>query len=114
VDSPRYASGFGSLWSIFCFVPETHMLKPYKQRDDATYELMVSFIEFTSENSSEIKSLRNQTVKNEISKEEFVISWKHNPEKFQNYLCKEYEAGYTISEFSGLDRLYYDRSKPIK
>src|SRR5690606_35682398 len=114
VDSPRYSSGFGSLWSTFCFVPETHMLKPYKQRVDATYELMVSFIEFTSENSSEIKSLRNQTVKNEISNEEFVVSWKHNPEKFQNYLFKGFEAGYKKSEISGLDRLYYDRSKPFE
>ncbi len=114
VDSPRYSSGFGTLWSTFCFVPETHMLKPYKQRVDATYELMVSFIEFTSANSHKIKSLRNQTIAKEISQKEFTISWKHNPDKFQNYLFKGFEAGYKRSEVSGLDRLYYDRNKPYE
>ena len=114
VDSPRYSSGFGTLWSSFCFVPETHMLKPYAQRIDATYELMVSFIEFTSANSKEIKSLRNQTIAKEISQKEFTIGWKHNPDKFQYYLFKGFEAGYKKSEVSGLDRLYYDRNKPYE
>ena len=114
VDSPRYSSGFGTLWSSFCFVPETHMLKPYQQRVDATYELMVSFIEFTSTNSQKIKSLRNQTIAKEISQKEFDIAWKHNPDKFQNYLFKGFEAGYKKSEVSGLDRLYYDRNKPYE
>lgn len=114
VDSPRYSSGFGTLWSSFCFVSETHMLKPYAQRVDATYELMVSFIEFTSANSKEIKSLRNQTIAKGISQKEFTIGWKHNPDKFQYYLFKGFEAGYKKSEVSGLDRLYYDRNKPYE
>ncbi len=114
VDSPRYSSGFGTLWSTFCFVPETHMLKPYNQRVKATYELMVSFIEFTAANSQKIKSLRNQTIEKEISQKEFTISWKHNPHKFQNYLFKGFEARYKKSEVSGLDRLYYDRNKPFE
>src|SRR5205809_430608 len=28
-DSPRYSSGYATLWNCFAFVPETHMLKPY-------------------------------------------------------------------------------------
>src|SRR5690606_31591576 len=87
---------------------------PYAQRVDATYELMVSFIEFTSANSKEIKSLRNQTIAKEISQKEFTIGWKHSPDKFQNYLFKGFEAGYKKSEVSGLDRLYYDRNKPYE
>ena len=114
VDSPRYSSGFGTLWSTFCFVPETHMLKSYPQRVDATYQLMVSFIEFSSENSQEIKSLRKETIEKEVNQKEFTINWKHNPEKFQNYLYKGYEAGYKKSEVSGLERLYYDRNKPFE
>ena len=114
VDSPRYSSGFGTLWSSFSFVPETHMLKPYKQRVDATYELMVSFVEFASVHAAKIKSIRKETIEKEKNKKEFAIGWKHNPEKFQNYLYKGFEAKYKKSEVSGLERLYYDRSKPFE
>lgn len=113
-DSPRYSSGFGTLWSTFCFVPETHMLKSYKQRVDATYQLMLSVLEFSSKNSSKIKDLRKQTREKEKIAKEFTITWKHNPEKFQNFLFKGYKAGYKKSEVSGLDRLYYDRSQPFE
>ena len=57
-DSPRYSSGYASLWNTFAFVPETHMLKPYPQRVKATYALMQSFIEFTAKNSAQITALR--------------------------------------------------------
>lgn len=113
-DSPRYSSGFGTLWSTFCFVPETHMLKPYEQRVDATYELMVSCIEFTSRNSEKIKSLRKETIEKEISAKSFPVTWKHDETKFQNYQFKGFEAGHKISEVSGLERLYYDRNKPFE
>ncbi len=59
-DSPRYGSGYATLWHTFSFVPETHLLKPYEQRVKATYALMQSFIEFTARNSEQIKNLRNQ------------------------------------------------------
>lgn len=113
-DSPRYSSGYGTLWSTFCFVPETHMLKPYKQRVAATYQLMVSFIEFTSENRSEIIRIRKDTRQRELTASSFPIGWKHDTVHFQNFLYKGFESGYKKSRVSGIDRLYYDRSKPFE
>lgn len=113
-DSPRYSSGYGTLWSTFCFVPETHMLKPYKQRVAATYQLMVSFIEFTSENRSEIIRIRKNTRQKELTASSFPIGWKHDTVHFQNFLYKGFESGYKKSRVSGIDRLYYDRSKPFE
>lgn len=114
LDSPRFSSGYGTLWNTFSFVPETHMLKPYDQRVDSTYELMLSFIEFTSKNSEKIKELREKTDRKNIEAKEFPISWKLDKSKFQEYLLKGYEAGHKTSEVSGLPRLYYDRSKPFE
>ena len=74
-DSPRYSSGYATLWHTFAFVPETHMLKPYEQRVKATYALMQCFIEFTSKHSEEIKNLRNQTKQSVKSSVEFPLSW---------------------------------------
>ncbi|HMU47952.1 MAG TPA: M14 family metallopeptidase [Chitinophagaceae bacterium] len=113
-DSPRYGSGYGSLWNTFSFVPETHMLKTYDQRVRSTYALMQCFIEFTSENSGKIKQLRTQAKELVKKQEQFPISWKLDRSKFKEVIFKGYEAGYKASEVSGLQRLYYDRSKPYE
>ncbi len=113
-DSPRYTSGYAALWQTFSFVPETHMLKPYEQRVKATYALMQSFIEFTANNSEEIKNLRSQTKKSVQSAIEFPISWSLDKSQFKEVMYKGYEAGRKPSEVSGLPRLYYDRNKPFE
>ncbi|MDP4264041.1 MAG: M14 family metallopeptidase [Bacteroidota bacterium] len=113
-DSPRYGSGYGTLWHTFSFVPETHMLKPYDQRVKSTYALMQSFIEFTAKNSEQIKKLREQTKQAVKSAVEFPISWALDRSQFKEITYKGYEAGHKPSEVSGLPRLYYDRNKPFE
>ncbi len=113
-DSPRYASGYAALWHTFSFVPETHMLKPYDQRVKATYALMQSFIEFTAKNSTQIKSLRDQTKKVVQSTTTFPISWILDRSQFKQVQYKGFEAGRKPSEVSGLPRLFYDRNKPFE
>ena len=44
-DSPRYSSGYAALFNTISFMPETHMLKPYKQRVQSTYDLMLTMIQ---------------------------------------------------------------------
>jgi hypothetical protein len=112
-DSPRYASGYATLFHSFAFVPETHMLKPYPQRVDATYQLMKSFIQFTAKNSDEIKRLRVQAKKAAATANNFPLRWKSDQTSFKEYEFKGYESGYKNSEVSGLPRLYYDRTKPF-
>ena len=113
-DSPRYSSGFATLWHSFAFIPETHMLKSYEQRVRSTYALMQCFIEFASKNSETIKNLRNQTKQSVKSATEFPISWQLDKTQFKEITYKGYEAGRKPSEVSGLPRLYYDRSKPFE
>ena len=113
-DSPRYSSGYATLWHTFAFVPETHMLKSYDQRVKSTYALMQCFIEFTAKNSEQIKNLRNQTKQSVKSTIEFPISWQLDRSQFKEILYKGYEAGHKPSDVSGLQRLYYDRSKPFE
>jgi hypothetical protein len=113
-DSPRYSSGYATLWHSFAFVPETHMLKPYDQRVKSTYALMQSFIEFTAKNSDQIINLRNRTKQSAKSAIEFPISWALDRSQFKEVTYKGFEAGHKPSEVSGLSRLYYDRSKPFE
>lgn len=113
-DSPRYSSGYATLWHTFSFVPESHMLKPYRQRVNATYSLLKSFTDFTSKNSIRIKQLRDQAKDAAISAASFPISWALDKSQFKEVIYKGYEAGRKPSEISGFPRLYYDRSKPFE
>lgn len=113
-DSPRYSSGYASLWNTFAFVPETHMLKPYKQRVASTRDLMESFIEFTAKNGKEISLLRKQAFKNQLTQPSFPIAWKLDTSRSTQITFLGYEAGHKPSNISGLPRLYYDRNKPYE
>lgn len=113
-DSPRYGSGYAALWHVFSFVPESHMLKPYDQRVKATYVLMQSFIEYTSQNSEAIKKVRADSKAAAKTLASFPISWSLDRTRSQQFLYKGYESDKKPSEVSGFARLYYDRSKPFE
>ena len=113
-DSPRYSSGFATLWHTFAFISETHMLKPYRQRVEDTYALMQSLIHFTSNNSSSIRELRDKTKQAIKQQKEFPIRWALDTSVHTLISYKGYTAERKKSEVSGLQRLYYDRSKPFE
>ena len=113
-DSPRYSSGYTTLWSTFSFTPETHMLKPYRQRVASTKALEESFIEFTSRHANEILNLREQTKKQQLTQTSFPVAWKLDRSNSTQITYRGYEAGHKPSEISKLSRLYYDRSQPFE
>ncbi|HEY8388689.1 MAG TPA: M14 family metallopeptidase [Parasegetibacter sp.] len=113
LDGPRYSSGYATLFNTFAFVPETHMLKPYDQRVDATLKLMESFIEFGAENGETIKKLRTAAKEATKTKNSFPLKWVHDKSFVTEITFKGYEATYKPSLISGQPRLYYDRSKPF-
>jgi hypothetical protein len=113
-ESPRYSSGYAALWHTFSFISETHMLKPYDQRVRSTYELMKSFIDFTSKNSTTIKQLRDQTKQTVKTQAEFPIAWTLDRSQSSKRIYKGYAAARKPSDVSGQPRLFYDRSKPYE
>ncbi|TKK70310.1 hypothetical protein FC093_06080 [Ilyomonas limi] len=112
-DSPRYSSGYAALWNTFAFMPETHMLKPYKQRVEAILALMKSFIEFTAANSAAITQLRQEAKQKMIIQTQFPLHWKVDSTQPSQIVFKGYEADKRRSSVSGLQVLYYDRNKPF-
>lgn len=111
-ESARFASGLAALFQTYAFVPETHMLKPFEQRVNATYELMRSFIKLASENANEIQYTRLEDKKAIRKQKEFAIDWQPDTTQSTMISFKGYESGYKPSEVSGKPRLYYDRDKP--
>lgn len=113
MDSPRYATGYTALFNTMGTVAETHMLKPYKDRVHATYENMLSSINYTAKNAKEIQDLIVESLKDYQPKMKYSIQWKVDSTKFKMIDFKGYEAGKKTSKVSGQPRLFYDKMKPF-
>ena len=112
-DSPRYSTGYTTLFNTFGMMVETHMLKPYKIRVEQTYALMHSVLEFTEERSVDIKTLRKNAVQEILAKETYPITFEINPKKEPATIqFKGYQGTYIDSKITTGKRMFYDRSKP--
>ena len=92
---------------------ETHMLKPYKQRVEGTYDLMQSLIEVVEKEHKNIKSLRKKTLENNLELSEYYFNWQVDTTQSTLLNFKGYEAEQFTSEVTGLPRLKYNRDKPF-
>ena len=113
MDSPRYATGYTTLFNTMGTVAETHMLKSYKDRVRATYENMLSSINYTSKNTKEIGKLMVESLREFQPKMKYAIQWKLDSTKYKLIDFKGYEAGLKPSGVSGKPRLFYDKTKPF-
>lgn len=113
LDSPRYSTGYTTLFNTLGFMVETHMLKPYKQRVYGTYEIMLSTLDFLKKHGNNIKMLKNQANKQILADKKYPIQWGMDSTKTTTLNFKGYEGKYIKSDVTGLDRLKFDRSKPF-
>ena len=113
-DPPRYSSGFASLFQTIAFVPETHMLKPYQQRVRSTYAFMLSVIEESAKMAKEIIASKKESENTLLQQTDFPLSWKTDSSRYDTIIFKGYEAATKTSEVTGMQRLYYDHSKPFE
>jgi len=114
LDLARYSSGYANLHNSISFMPETHMLKPFKDRVMSTYHFMRSMLEHVADNHNEILVARKSAIYNTKTKSEFDLNWEIDMEAVGTVMFKGYEAKYKPSEISGLDRLYYDHDSPYE
>ncbi|WP_294334203.1 hypothetical protein [uncultured Chryseobacterium sp.] len=112
-DSPRYSTGYASLFNALSTMPETHMLKPYDKRVDATYQYMLVNLQNLDKEYRKIKQLRTENLKQYQAGKSYGIRWKIDSTKYTTMDFKGYEGKYKPSEISGKPRLYYDRNKPF-
>ncbi|TVZ57079.1 zinc carboxypeptidase [Lutibacter sp. Hel_I_33_5] len=113
-DSPRYSTGYTTLFNTFGLMVETHMLKPYKTRVEQTYELLFSTLDFTENQSVKIKELRKNVVQELIDKKTYPITFKVDKENPSTFSFKGYEGEIIDSKVTTGKRLFYDKTKPFK
>jgi len=113
MDYPRYSTGYAALFNTLGMMVETHMLKPYKQRVEGTYELMKSMIEITEKQSDVITKLRKESWKAYAKKDTYPVDWKIDTTKSTTFNFKGFEGNMIPSEITGGQRLKFDRSQPF-
>lgn len=113
MDAPRYSTGYTTLWNSFGMMVETHMLKPYKQRVEGTYELMKSMIEIIETEGDEITKLRTTALSEFQQNTTYPIQWTIDTMQSTTLQFKGYEGEMIESDITGLKRLKYDRTQPF-
>ena len=112
-DSPRYSTGYTTLFNTFGMMVETHMLKPYKIRVEQTYELMLSMLDFTQDHSEEIKTIRKNAIGKILKKKTYPIAFEIDLQKEPSIIqFRGYEGSIIDSKVTIGKRLTYDTSKP--
>ncbi|MDA8874369.1 M14 family metallopeptidase [Winogradskyella sp.] len=112
-DSPRYSTGYTTLFNTLGMMVETHMLKPYKQRVEGTYELMKSMIEITETQGEKISELRKKQFSTWTVGSDYPLAWKIDTTKSSTLNFKGFEGKIIESELTGAKRLKYDNNKPF-
>ena len=113
LDSPRYSTGYTTLWNTIGMMVETHMLKPYKLRVKGTYEFLVATISTAEGQKENIKKLRKDRFQEIANTKTYHLNWKIDTTKSSTLTFKGYKADTIQSEVTGLSRLKYNRDKPF-
>lgn len=112
MDSPRYSTGYTTLWNTLGMMVETHMLKPYKQRVEGTYELIKAMIKLTEKDGKKIRDLRERAFVKLPKQDTYSINWKLDTTRISIFNFKGYKGESIDSKITGAKRLKYDKNKP--
>lgn len=113
MESPRYSTGYAALHNALSFMPETHMLKSFDKRVDATYKLLESYVEITQRDAKIIGENKAKADADVAKQVNFPLEFKLNRSTFDTITFHGFNAKQKPSDVSGLSRLYYDRNDPF-
>lgn len=113
LETPRYSTGYTTLFNTIGFVTEALKYKPYQDRVEHTYEFLLTSLKWMSENNTSIKATRKMAIEMVKTQKQFEISWKQDTSSFVQIDFKGYETELEPSPF-GKDakRLVYNSKKP--
>ena len=113
-DLPHYAMGYASLFHSLSFTVETHMLKAFPQRVQATLSFMNSMIAYAIGHSQEIETARSAA--KHWAKNQLVLAYNYQLDEKQvdQIRFKGYEAIYPEHPITGLKQLGYDQTQPYE
>ena len=111
LESPRYSTGYTTLFGTLGFTAEAHMLKPFPRRVSATLDLIKCIALFTAKNAADIVRLRAEEAERIKNALELPVHWTLDPTDSTMIPFKGYTARREVSQVTGDLRLAYDRDQ---
>ncbi|MDF7811337.1 M14 family metallopeptidase [Hymenobacter sp. YC55] len=113
LETPRYSTGYTTLFNTIGFVTETHMLKAYTPRVQATYDFLDVLLRFVHTDVLALTQARSQATQKLSAQTTFPLAWKLDTTAADKVNFRGYTGKTKPSEVSGQPRLYYDRKAPF-
>ncbi|SET43769.1 M14 family metallopeptidase [Hymenobacter actinosclerus] len=112
LETPRYSTGYTTLFNTIGFVTETHMLKAYTPRVRATYDFLSLLIGTVQRQKAALAAARTEALRLSQQQQEFALGWRLDTTRAEQFTFRGYAGKTKPSEVSGQPRLYYDRQAP--
>lgn len=114
MEGPRYASGYSALFNAFPFVTETHMLKPYGQRIQATRVFLEILTETSSRLGTSILEARARARQKTMAAQDvFPLRWALDTTQTDSIRFMGYSSQSRTSTVTGLKVVQFDNTRPF-
>lgn len=110
LESPRFATGYSTLFNAIGFTTETHMLKPFDERVESTYQFLCSLLDYMDQHTSEIQAIRKRADEEWKSRKSMFLEFEVDTTQRDLFRFRGFEATEKPSAVGTGNRLFYDRS----
>lgn len=111
IDGPRYSTGYAALFQTPGFITETLMLKPFKDRVNATYTFLKNILILANKETS-LRAKRLAAREELQDKKALYLDWSIDTKQFDWLRFEGYQAVYKNSEITGSEILTFDALQP--
>lgn len=110
-DGPRYSIGYNALFDRIGILSESHMLKPYADRVNATFQLMLATLALLDSQGERLLRIRADAKRFTATMSELGMIWRLDSTAWGAIPWKGYAAERVRSEVTGLPRVRYDHER---
>lgn len=110
-ESPRFATGYAALFNTIGFTTETHMLKPFEDRVEHTYQFLESLSKFAALHAADILDARKKSDASLLQQEQMVIGYELDTSRCEIIPFTGYNFELKPAEVGTGERLFYNRNK---
>ena len=110
LETPRYSSGYASLFDCFSFITEAHVYKPFGQRVQHTLGFLETAVVYSAENSNAIQQKRSEAKQYTKTQENFTLEWELDTSKIEEISFNGYQTVTRKSELTEQEMMFYNRA----